>query len=120
MHQEYSGRGVVWGSGSQNCLRQNVRGLPSRYNGGLKIVFVQRGSAAARHGLRNGDVLVGLDGYEMLIPQNLAFILDKTRLKKTETLSFQIIRNGSQALIGSISLVSKTRTVVKPRKSARR
>lgn len=94
--------------------------LPSRYNGGVKIVFVQSGSAGARHGLRNGDVLVGLDGYEILTAQNLEFILDETRLKKTRKLSFQIIRNGSQALVGSISLASTARTEKKPRLSARR
>ena len=94
--------------------------LPSRYNGGLKIIFVQNGSTGARHGLRKGDVLVGLDGYEMLTAQNLEFILDETRLKKTRKLSFQIIRNGSQALVGSISLVSPGRTAGKPRQSTRR
>jgi len=96
------------------------RRLPSRYNGGLRIIFVQSSSAAARHGLRTGDVLVGLDGYEILTPQNLEFILDENRLKKTRKLSFQIIRNGSQALVGSISLSSPGRTAGKPRASTRR
>jgi len=94
--------------------------LPSRYNGGLKIVFVQSGSVGARHGLRNGDVLVGLDGYETLATQNLEFVLDETRLKKIGKLSFQIVRNGSQALVGSISLASAKKTAAKPRKSFRR
>jgi serine protease Do len=96
------------------------RALPSRYNGGLKIVLVQSGSAGARHGLRNGDVLVGLDGFETLAAQSLEFILDETRLNKIGKLSFQIVRNGSQALVGSISLASKTRTVGNPRQSVRR
>ena len=78
--------------------------LPSRYNGGMKILFVQSGGPGARHHLRNGDILVGLDGYETLADQNLAFVLQDSRLKNKDSISFQIVRNGDQPLVGTISL----------------
>ncbi len=78
--------------------------LPSRYKGGMKILFVQSGGSGARHHLRNGDILVGLDGYETLAEQNLAFVLKDSRLKNRDTISFQIVRNGNQPLVGSIRL----------------
>jgi len=83
--------------------RERLR-LPSRYNGGMKILFVRSGSRGARYGLRNGDILVGLDGYETLGEANLKFVLASDRLKDMSQLSFQIVRNGNKALMGKIEL----------------
>jgi len=70
----------------------------------MKILFVRSGSRGARYGLKNGDILVGLDGYETLSDGNLQFVLDDNRLSKMDQLSFQIVRNGKQALMGRIDL----------------
>ncbi|MCH2210312.1 MAG: trypsin-like peptidase domain-containing protein [Fuerstiella sp.] len=94
--------------------------LPSRYNGGMKILFVRSDGAGARHGLRNGDVLVGLDGYETLAEQNLSFVLNEYRLRALDEISFQIIRNGNEALVGSIRLKKNARRSVTKRRSVRR
>ncbi|MCH2203099.1 MAG: trypsin-like peptidase domain-containing protein [Fuerstiella sp.] len=83
--------------------------LPSRYNGGMKVLFVQSDSAGARYGLRNGDILVGLDGYETLGEQNLSFVLNQSRLQIMDEISFQIVRNGNEALVGSIRLKNNQR-----------
>ena len=86
-------------------LSQDERArLPARYSGGMKIRYVRRGSRAARDGLRRGDILVGLDGYETLDERSLAFVLDPSRLKTASRLSFQIVRNGHQALMGRLLL----------------
>lgn len=89
------------------------RQLPSRYNGGMKILFVRSGSRGARFGLRNGDILVGLDGYETLGEANLKFVLGSERLKDMSQLSFQIVRNGNRALMGKIDL-SAPRVAARP------
>ncbi|MEO2033755.1 MAG: trypsin-like peptidase domain-containing protein [Planctomycetaceae bacterium] len=96
------------------------RTLPQRYNGGMKILFVQSGGPGARHGLRNGDILVGLDGYETLAEQNLNFVLSDSRIRSTEKISFQIVRNGNEALVGSISLKENVRRPVANGHSVRR
>lgn len=83
---------------------QQRRLIGKRYNGGLQIASVTRGSRAERHGIRKGDVLLGLDSYETLNDRNLSFILQDSRLRKLKSLSFQIFRQGEGALVGHIDL----------------
>ena len=104
----------------RDLSKRERRILPSRYNGGVKIVSVRSDGPGARHGLRNGDILVGLDGYEILTDQNLNFVLDESRIQTMETISFQIVRNGNQALVGSISLKAVTRRSTANGRSVRR
>lgn len=75
-----------------------------RYNGGMKVTVVKSDSLSARHGIRSGDILLGLDGFETLGAENLKFILQDSRLSKMPALSFQIFRGGSGALMGEINL----------------
>lgn len=77
--------------------------LGRRYNGGMKIVNVSQGSLADRHGIRRGDYLLGLDGFETLDDRNLHFILQDSRLKSLSAMKFQIFR-GNQALVGHMKL----------------
>ncbi len=80
--------------------RSQIRG---RYEGGMKITSVRSGSLAARHGMKSGDVLVGLDGYQTLGPDNLRFILSDERIVGMTAVSFQLVRTGlSQPLQGSL------------------
>lgn len=88
-----------------NLSERERRRLPARYNGGMKVLFVRSGSPADRDGLRNGDVLVGLDGYETLGEPNLVFLLDSKRIESQSEMQFQIVRNGSRALMGTLRLV---------------
>jgi hypothetical protein len=48
---------------------------PVRYNGGLRIVSVRAGSVASRF-VNDGDILLGLDGFETLGPTNISYILE--------------------------------------------
>jgi len=77
--------------------------LGRRYNGGMKIMNVSQGSLADKHGIRRGDYLLGLDGFETLDDRNLNFILQDSRLKSLTTMKFQIFR-GNQALVGHMKL----------------
>jgi serine protease Do len=75
-----------------------------RYKGGMRVTAADYGGLAARHGIRRGDILLGLDGYETLDDRNLQFILLDSRVKNLKTLSFQIFRQHHGALVGSIDL----------------
>lgn len=74
-----------------------------KYNGGLRIVGVKNGSAASRF-IREGDILLGLDGFETLGPVNLSYILKAERIQKTASIKCQIYRKGSTPLEGTLSL----------------
>lgn len=85
-------------------LTQRERNLLGRrYNGGMKVVSIDQGAVAQKHGIRSGDILLGLDGFETLGERNLNFILQDTRLKTLEVVKFQIFR-GNQSLVGQMKL----------------
>ena len=73
--------------------------LDGKYNGGMNVVKVVRGGVAERQGVRAGDILLGLDGFETLDDRNLAFILDEKRLKTLSEVKFTIFRQ-QEALEG--------------------
>lgn len=76
---------------------------PVRYNGGLKVSAVRTGSVGAKF-VREGDILLGLDGFETLGPVNLNYILKQERIQKTTAMKCQIYRKGTNPLEGTISL----------------
>ncbi|MEZ6062730.1 MAG: trypsin-like peptidase domain-containing protein [Planctomycetaceae bacterium] len=96
----------LFGIRLQELSEREQRSLDSRYKGGMKIVYVKSGGLASVHGIKSGDILLGLDGYETLGVRNLSFILQEARLRKMDTLSFQILRSGAGALIGRMNLRS--------------
>ncbi len=87
---------------------QEQNSLRGRYRGGLKVSNVRNDGLAARYGIRSGDILVGLDGYETLGPDNLKFIFED-RLQNLSVLSYQILRGGSQTMVGNIDLKTMKR-----------
>lgn len=74
------------------------------YKGGMRVQDVRANSPAARFGIRPGDVLVGLDGFETLSTSSLRYILRPARLRNLTTMSFQILRAGSPPLQGTMDL----------------
>ena len=83
---------------------QDLQLLRGRYKGGMKVRQVRSGSPAARYGIRSGDVLVGLDGFQTLGTENLRYILRSERVQNLTTMSFQIIRRGSPPLAGTMDV----------------
>jgi serine protease Do len=63
-------------------------------HGGLTITEVRADSPAARAGLRNGDVLVGLHQWEMLTLDNVAFVVNHGDRHTFSPLRFYILRGG--------------------------
>lgn len=84
-------------------LTARDRGVLGRqFNGGMKIVSVDAGSLAQRHGILTGDILLGLDGFETLGDRNLNFILQDSRLRNLSVMKFQIFRK--ESLVGQMVL----------------
>ncbi len=73
----------------------------ARYRGGLKVVAVKEDSAAARQGIRRGDVLVGVHKWETVSLENVAYILNSDEFHRTQPCKFFILRNG-ETLYGNI------------------
>jgi len=76
---------------------------PVRYNGGMKITSVRADSVAAAL-LREGDVLLGLDGYETVSSGNLGFILGEARTASLSGMKCQYYRKGGSPLEGLLHL----------------
>ncbi len=78
-------------------FRQNQ----SRYRGGLSVSEVKPDSAAARQGIRRGDVLVGMHVWETVSLDNVSYILNRPDFGEIEPLKFYILR-GNETLYGHL------------------
>jgi serine protease Do len=81
------------------------RKYQSRYRGGLKVDEVRDASPAQRHGIRRGDVLVGMHKWETISEDNVSYILNSAEFKATQPFKFYILRNG-ETLYGNMRLDS--------------
>ncbi|MEI6255199.1 MAG: trypsin-like peptidase domain-containing protein [Planctomycetota bacterium] len=82
-----------------------VQRLQSRYRGGLLVSEVRQGGSATEQGIRAGDILVGLHVWETILPDNIAYILDKAEDEHLNPIKFYVLR-GRETLFGH--LVSET------------
>ena len=76
---------------------------PVRYNGGLRVVSVRSGSVASRF-VNEGDILLGLDGFETLGPTNISYILRDARISNPAPMKCQILRKGGSPIEGTLML----------------
>jgi serine protease Do len=76
-----------------------------RYRGGMKVVSVRHESPAERHGIREGDILVGLHVWETITPDNVDFVVNHPQLSKFNPLKFYVLR-GTETLYGYLQLPS--------------
>ena len=82
-----------------------VQRLQSRYRGGLLVSEVRPNGPASEQGIREGDILVGLHVWETIVPDNIAYILDKADEEHLNPIKFYVLR-GRETLFGH--LVSET------------
>jgi serine protease Do len=75
----------------------------SKYRGGLSVNEVREGSPAQRHGIRTGDVLVGMHKWETISEDNVTYILNSAEFKATQPFKFYILRDG-ETLFGNMRL----------------
>jgi serine protease Do len=85
----------------------DFKSLNTRYRGGLKVLEVRRNGPAYLQGIRAGDVLVGVHVWETISLENMAYILDRDDLAKSDPVIFYIVR-GSDTLYGHLRLAERT------------
>jgi serine protease Do len=71
-----------------------VASIHGKLHGGLAVAAVNRDSLAAKAGMQQGDILVGLHHWETLTVDNIAFVLNHPDLASFQPLCFYIIRSG--------------------------
>ncbi len=76
---------------------------PVQYKGGMRVVSVRQNGAGARF-VREGDILLGLDGWETLGAKDLMHILRDSRVRETNAMKCQVYRKGSNPLEGTLAL----------------
>lgn len=76
---------------------------PVRYKGGLRVVSVRSGTVASRF-VNEGDILLGLDGFETLGPTNISYILRDARISNAAPMKCQILRKGGNPVEGTLTL----------------
>ena len=80
-----------------------LKGQP--YKGGLAVTSVRPDSPAARNGVRNGDILVGLHLWETTSPENVTFVLNHPDFTNFNPLTFFILRD-RETLYGHFELAT--------------
>ena len=75
------------------------------YSRGLLIDLVRPGGPADREGLRPGDILVTMDGWNTESMDNLIYVLNQEDIRQGGETVFYIIRNG-ETFYGNIRLAS--------------
>ena len=78
---------------------------PVRYNGGLRVVSVRSGSVASPF-VNDGDILLGLDGFETLGSTNIRYILRDARISDAAPMKCQILRKGGNPIEGTLTLTN--------------
>ena len=85
--------------------RLNSR-MRTSYSGGLYITAVRPGSAADQQGISQGDVLLGIHGWQTTTLKDLAGILDHPDMKRGPKAKFYLIRR-EQTLFGHMQLAAQ-------------
>jgi serine protease Do len=91
--------------GNAALQRINNR-MRTPYKGGLYVTEVRPGSAAAEQGIENGDVLLGIHGWQTPTTNDLATILDHPSVRRGPKAKFFIIRQ-EQTLYGHMQLAAQ-------------
>ncbi len=81
---------------------QKKRVMP-RYRGGMLVESIRPDSPAARHGIREGDILVGLHVWETVDAANVSYVLSHPQRQTFQPLKFYILR-GAETLYGHLQL----------------
>ncbi len=99
---------VVWNKLGVQLLpvaAAQVTRVNPQLHGGLEIVNVRADGAAARAGLKKGDILVGLHQWETLSLDNVTYVLNHPDLSTFNPMSFFILRGG-QVRKGDLSAIN--------------
>ena len=64
------------------------------FDGGLRVLNIRNSSAAAKQGIRPGDILVGLQKWKTHSFENVAYVLKEPSVIKSNSMTFYIVRGG--------------------------
>lgn len=84
--------------------------IKTKYRGGMRVVDVRANSAAARKGIRAGDILVGMHRWETTTQSDIDYIVANESLTKMRAVKFYVLRDG-ETLFGEMPVASASRTV---------
>ncbi len=84
----------------------------SRYRGGMRVVEVRPTSPAASEGIRPGDVLVGMHGWETASTQDIDYIVTRPNLAELGSMKFYVLR-GKSMLYGHLDMASTASAATK-------
>ena len=73
-------------------------------HGGLEVTAISANGAAAKAGLRKGDILVGLHSWETVSTENVTYVLNHRDLATFNPVPFFILREG-QIQRGQLSVL---------------
>jgi serine protease Do len=79
----------------------------SRYRGGMRVVDVRPGSPASKEGIRSGDILVGMHGWETASNQDIDYIVTRPNLAEIGSMKFYVLR-GKSMLYGHLDMTTTT------------
>ncbi len=82
--------GVQFTVARSDAVNQANRSL----HGGLEVTAISAGGAAAKAGLRKGDILVGLHSWETVSTENVTYVLNHRDLATFNPVPFFILREG--------------------------
>ena len=77
-----------------------------KYRGGMRVTEVRTDGPAAANGIQKGDILVGLDKWETLSPDNVTWILNQQQTQLTDgqvSMKFYVIR-GQETRYGYLAV----------------
>ena len=97
----------VLGMALEPMSAPDFRARSSRYRGGLLVAGVRPGGPAAEHGVRRGDVLVGMHIWETTSLENVAYILRRSDLPNLTPLKIFVLREG-ETLYAHLPLAART------------
>ena len=76
------------------------------YNGGLRVTAVKGDGLASRHGIRAGDILVGMHVWETASLRDLDYVLNKAQLVQGEEIQFYVLRD-EKTRVGQLPLLRR-------------
>lgn len=82
------------------------RDYNTAYRGGLTITGVRADGPAARQGIRQGDILVGMHKWETISLENVTYILSLPELGQLDPIKFYIIR-GNETFSGHLPVTMR-------------
>lgn len=81
----------------------------SRYRGGMRVLDVRTGGPAAQEGIRPGDILVGMHGWETASTQDIDYIVSRPNLTQIGSMKFYVLR-GKGMFYGHLNVASAAST----------